>query len=226
MGLPSKHLAIKSNSQDIGGGSKSMWAYVEKERTYEIRPTYVLIALNLAVYLILAVMGGSFLSLSMDVLGTFGQFNLMVRRYGWWWQILTSMFVHVNLPHLLLNMFWLYILGRRSEFLFGKKLFLAVYLFSGITGNIMGLALPLYTVSAGASGAIFGIFGANIMVERAYSGSKLSSTLIYAFLILMINSLVGVNILAHLGGLLFGIAFGYWYGEKVMRRYSYREEWY
>jgi len=203
-----------------------MYVYIERKRTYGIRPTYVLIALNVIVYLILAIMGGSFLSLSMDVLETFGQFNLMVRRYGWWWQILTSMFVHVNLPHLLLNMFWLYILGRRSEFLFGKRLFVLAYLFSGIAGNIMGLALPLYTVSAGASGAIFGIFGANIMVERAYSGSRLSSTLIYAFLILMINSLVGVNILAHLGGLLFGIGLGYWYGERVMKRYIYRDEWY
>ncbi len=203
-----------------------MWTYEEKHQAFELRPTYVLIALNVIIYLVLSVIGGSFFSLSMDVLGTYGQFNLMVLHFGWWWQIITSIFVHVNIPHLALNMFWLYILGRRSEFLFGKKLFVLVYLLSGITGNLLGLLLPLYTVSAGASGAIFGIFGANIMVERAYSGSKLSSTLMYAFLILIINSLVGVNVFAHLGGLLFGIAFGYLYGEKVMRRYFYRNEWY
>ncbi len=203
-----------------------MWTHEGRDRIVDIRPTYVLIALNVLVYFVLAIKGGRIFSLSMNVLETYGQFNLMVRYYGWWWQIFTAMFVHVNLPHLALNMFWLYILGRRSEYLFGKKYFLLVYLLSGISGNLMGLALPLYTVSAGASGAIFGIFGANIMVERAYSGSKLSSTLMYAFLLLMINSLVGVNVLAHLGGLLFGIAFGYLYGERLMRRYFYRNEWY
>ncbi len=203
-----------------------MWTCYERLKILQISLTYVLIALNVVVYLILSVKGGSFFSLSWDMLGTYGQFNLMVRYYGWWWQLITAMFVHVNLPHLALNMFWLYILGRRSELLFGRKLFLVIYLLSGLTGNIMGLALPLYTISAGASGAIFGIFGANIMMERAYSGSRLSSTLLYAFLILMINSLVGVNVFAHLGGLLFGIVFGYVYGEKVIRKYFYRNEWY
>lgn len=203
-----------------------MQAYLERARFFHLRPTYTLIALNVATYLVLSIKGKSFLSLSMKVLETYGQFNLMVLRHGWWWQIITSIFVHVNLPHLLLNCFWIYVLGMRSELLLGKRTFLLVYMMSGISGNLLGLLLPLYTISAGASGAIFGIFGANVMVQRAYSGSRLSSTLIYAFLILMLNSLFGVNVLAHLGGLLFGLAFGYFYGERLMRAYLFREEWY
>ncbi|RLG40062.1 MAG: rhomboid family intramembrane serine protease [Thermoproteota archaeon] len=209
------------------GRLEDMWTYEERRGIPDISPTYILIALNVIVYIALSVEGGSFFSISMGMLEKYGQYNLRVLRDGWWWQLLTSMFVHVNLPHLVLNMFWLYVLGRRSEFLFGRKLFVPIYLLSGLSGNIMGLALPLHTISAGASGAIFGIFGANIMVERAYTGSRLSSTLIYAFIILLINSLFGVNVLAHLGGLLFGIIFGYKYGERVMRRYGiYRHEWF
>ena len=70
--------------------------------------TKVLILVNLAVYVVAGIIGGSFLELSDEVLMLLGQFNYLVLKYGWYFQLLTAMFVHVNIVHLAFNMFWLY----------------------------------------------------------------------------------------------------------------------
>lgn len=146
------------------------------------------------------------------------QINFFVIHYYFLWQPLTSMFVHFGIVHLSFNMLALYFLGNAVEVNFGKKKYLLIYLLSGITGNIASLFLlkylPLvggiadFTPSAGASGAIFGLLGA--IASLGKKSGNLASSLAFALIIFLVNSfLPGVNIFAHLFGLLAGFTIAY-----------------
>lgn len=167
-----------------------------------------MITVNLVVYAYTSVVGGNFLETDLEVLERLGQFNLYVMN-GWYWQLLTSMFVHVNVVHLLGNMFFLLIFGFRAEELFNDEEFFFIYFMSGLSGNLLTLLMPPDTVSAGASGAIFGIFGACVIYLRKRFGQSIMGALMYSFLLLMITAGRGVNILAHFGGLVAGLMIGY-----------------
>jgi rhomboid protease GluP len=172
-------------------------------------PTTFLVMANLVVYLYTSVVGGSFLFTGDSVLYQWGQFNFYVMS-GWYWQLLTSMFVHVNLIHLFLNMFFLLIFGFRAEELFSPEEYFFIYFLSGLSGNLLTLLLmPLDTVSAGASGAIFGIFGACVIYLKKAFGQSIVGALLYSFLLLMMTSGRNVNLLAHFGGLMAGLIIGY-----------------
>jgi rhomboid protease GluP len=177
--------------------------------------TSFLIFTNVLVYAYTSIKSGSFLVTSMDVLRLYGQYNFAVVVQGWYWQLFASMFVHVNLPHLILNMFFLLIFGMRAEeFLKGIRLGL-IYLASGLAGNVLTLLLPLQTVSAGASGAIFGIFGASVICMGKTFGMSVFTALIYSLLFLMLSASEGVNLLAHLGGLVTGLMIGYFSAKNL-----------
>lgn len=176
--------------------------------------TFFLILANLLVYAYTSIKSGNFLETSLDVLKTYGQFNFYVITQGWYWQLFTATFVHVNLPHLILNMFFLLIFGLRAEGFFKGTEFLFIYLASGFVGNLLTLLLPLLTVSAGASGAIFGIFGASVIYIRKAFGMPVSNALIYSFLFLMLSASGGVNLFAHLGGLVAGLVIGYFFAKS------------
>jgi rhomboid protease GluP len=136
------------------------------------------------------------------------------------------MFVHVSIVHLLGNMFFLLIFGLRAEELFSLKEYLLIYFLSGLTGNLLTLLFGLDMVSAGASGAIFGVFGACIIYIRRAIGQSIITALMYAFFLFMINIGPGVNFLAHLGGLAVGLLIGYVLGatrrRSVTPTYEYR----
>ena len=186
-------------------------SYLNKEINCNF--TKIIVAINIIVYIICGFIGGNIVEINTEVLALIGQFNIYVLEYGFWWQLITAIFVHVNIIHLLFNTFWIYILGCRVEKIFGKIPYLAVYFLSGLFGNILTLLiLPPLTISAGASGAIFGIFGALIMFEGV-RGRGVFVALIYAFLIFMMNVGFGINIVAHLGGLIVGLIIGYVYGK-------------
>nr|WP_054752968.1 rhomboid family intramembrane serine protease [Piscibacillus salipiscarius] len=86
------------------------------------------------------------------------KFNPFIAQ-GEYWRIITSMFLHIGLIHLLMNMIALYYLGEVTEKIYGTKRFLVIYFIAGIFGSIASFATN-DSVSAGASGAIFGLFGA------------------------------------------------------------------
>jgi len=160
------------------------------------------------VYAYTSIVGGNFLVTSDEVLLQWGQFNLYVMN-GRYWQLLTSMFVHHNIIHLLLNMFFFLIFGFRAEEFFSPEEFFFIYFLSGLSGNLLTLLLPPLTVSVGASGAIFGTFGASVMYMRKAFGQSITGALIYSFFLLMISTGRGVNIFAHFGGLAAGLIIGY-----------------
>ena len=176
--------------------------------------TFFLIFANTLVYAYTSVKSGDFIVTDFNVLMLYGQFNLAVIAKGWYWQLFTSIFVHVNLPHIILNMFFLLIFGLRAEELFKGREFLFIYFASGLAGNILTLLLPPLTVSAGASGAIFGIFGASVIFMRKAFGMSVFSALVYSLLFLMLSASEGVNLFAHLGGLAAGLVIGYVFAKS------------
>ena len=181
----------------------------EMKSSIKFTPTTFLIIANVLVYIYTSVIGGNFIQTNHTVLSQLGQFNLFVLR-GQYWQIITSVFVHVDITHLALNMLFLAIFGIRAEELFRTEEYFFVYMISGISGSILTLLLmPIYTISAGASGAIFGMYGANIIYMRKTFGQSIVGALLYAFLLLMLTTGEEVNIVAHFGGLAAGLIIGY-----------------
>lgn len=171
-------------------------------------PTYILVALNFAVYIYTSAISGNFIETSFDVILQYGQVNALVFK-GWYWQLFTAMFIHVDILHILGNIFFLFIFGLRAEELFSIEEYLGIYFLSGLTGNLLTLLLGPDMISAGASGAIFGLFGACTIYFRRAIGQSLVTALLYAFFLLMISSGPEVNFFAHLGGLLAGLIIGY-----------------
>jgi rhomboid protease GluP len=175
----------------------------------KLTPTIFLVAANIGVYVFTSVVGGDFIQTSNIALLQYGQFNLSVWE-GQYWQLLTSMFVHVDIIHLALNMLFLLIFGFRAEEFFTTEEYFSIYILAGLSGNFLTLIMmPLYTLSAGASGAIFGLYGAGIMYMRKAFGQSIAGALIYSFLLLLLTTGTGVNIVAHFGGLAAGLIIGY-----------------
>src|SRR4051812_96532 len=137
---------------------------------------------------------------------------------GQWWRLLTSMFVHVGIVHLLLNMWALWLLGFLAERIFGRPTYLFIYFFSGLAGSLATLAWsPASGIKAGASGAILGIVGALLIVFRfarlPYPPRAVRSSfnvmLIYAGATVLYGFFAGgFDNAAHLGGLLSGAIAG------------------
>lgn len=186
------------------------------------KPTYMLILVNFTVYIYTAMISGNFIFTGDEALERYGQVNYFVIN-GWYWQLFTSLFVHVNIIHLLGNMFFLIVFGLRAEELFTLPEYLATYFLSGLAGNSLTLLLGGPTiVSAGASGAIFGLFGACAVYIRRVIGQSLVSALLYSFFLLMVSTAPGVNVLAHFGGLVAGLLIGYVLASRRKFRITYQ----
>ncbi len=176
----------------------------------KFKPTYILIALNIAFYVYTSVEGGNFMNTSGDMLWLYGQVNGLVLYSGYYYQLFTSMFVHASIAHLAGNMLFLLIFGLRGEEMFSLPEYLSIYFLGGLTGNLLSLLLlPLNVPSVGASGAIFALFGAAIIYARRSISQSIIGALIYALFLLFLSSGPGVNAFAHIGGLLTGLLVGY-----------------
>lgn len=176
--------------------------------------TYILIGLNTVGYIVESILSNNLLQINPYVMAFVGQYNYFIMIYGWWWQLVTSMFMHVNIMHFMLNMFWLWLLGLQYERLFGRNSLLLTYLATGLLGNILTLLIsPIQTISLGASGAIFGIFGV-LLIFQGMIGGNIWYSVMYGIIIFIINSGFHVNIWAHLGGLVGGALIGYYYAKK------------
>ncbi|WP_038465516.1 rhomboid family intramembrane serine protease [Arthrobacter sp. PAMC 25486] len=123
------------------------------------------------------------------------------------WRMVTSAFLHsTNFMHIAFNMYALWILGNALEPAFGRARFLAIYLVSALAGSVGVLLLsPIDTVVVGASGAVFGLFGALFVVQKKRGGD-----LRQIVVLLLINAAIGFIIpniawQAHLGGLIAGV---------------------
>ncbi len=177
------------------------------------RPTYILIALNIAVYAYTSFVGGDWVSTNFNAIPPWYQFNFDV-FHGAYYQLFTSMFVHASIVHIGGNMLFLFIFGLRAEEMFSLPEYLGIYLIGGLVGNVLSLVLGPSLLSVGASGAIFSLFGAVVIYARRAVRQSILGALVFAFFLFIINSGEGVNILAHLGGLGFGLLAGYWIATR------------
>ena len=143
---------------------------------------------------------------------------VLVVENGEYYRLITSVFLHFSIRHLLNNMLALFILGDRLEQILGGVRYLLFYLLCGLGANIVSLIFDLkmgdwYTMSAGASGAIFGVVGGLmwiVFMNRGRLGDLSSGQLaVMAFFTLYLGfTSSGVDNAAHVGGLLVGILLG------------------
>jgi rhomboid protease GluP len=192
------------------------------------RPTIILIALNVAIYIYGAVVAGNALYTPDSIVVQWGQVNAFVLYNGAYYQLFTSMFVHASLFHLVGNMLFLFIFGMRGEEIFSLPEFLGIYLVGGVMGNVLSLAFGPGTylapfISVGASGAIFALFGACIIYVRRSIRQSIIGAFVYAFFLLLFSTGPGVNDLAHVGGLILGLLFGYVIASRRKPHEQYTE---
>ncbi len=167
--------------------------------------TKIMIGINVAVYALNLAQGSSLGRTS----GRLFEEGALVILSPWggvgdgeWWRLITAAFLHGSVIHIAMNMFVLYMIGAPIEQAIGRGRFLALYLISGLSGSAGALLLDPNAITVGASGAIFGILGAALILERqrtyVLGGSALSLlviNLVFTF------AIPNISIGGHLGGL-------------------------
>jgi rhomboid protease GluP len=173
--------------------------------------TLILVVANVAMYVYTSIVGGNVLATNYAVNPTIDlvQYNAAILYGGAYYQLFSSMFIHASIVHLAGNMLFLVIFGLRGEEMFSFPEFIAIYILGGLAGNVLSLILGPDLVSVGASGAIFALFGACAIYARRSIGQSVMGAIIFGFFLLIISTGENVNILAHVGGLLAGLAMGY-----------------
>ncbi|MCI2254540.1 rhomboid family intramembrane serine protease [Domibacillus sp. PGB-M46] len=167
--------------------------------------TYVFTAVNVIMFFLMTIAGGS---TATDVLIQFGaKFNPLILE-GEWWRFITPVFLHIGLLHLLMNSMALYYLGTAVEQIYGRLRFLWIYLFSGFTGSLLSFLLTP-NLSAGASGAIFGLFGAllyfGVTKPKLFFRTMGMNVLVVIGINLAFGFTVpGIDNAGHIGGLIGG----------------------
>jgi len=127
---------------------------------------------------------------------------------GEYYRLFTAMFMHYGVIHLLMNMWALWILGRTLETMLGPVRFLAVYLVCGLGGDVAAYVFQPGALTAGASGAIFGLFAVLFVVLRRLRLSTASVVPIIVINLVFTLSVPGISIAGHLGGLATGALVG------------------
>lgn len=176
--------------------------------------TSIILDLNILVFLLMVFSGINIISPSGIELLQWGANRRLETTGGEWWRLLTSMFLHGGIMHLFLNISGLVIAAIFVEPLLGRKKYFILYILSGLCGSLASIWWYPNTISVGASGAIFGLYGAilGLLLTNAFpEGGKKG-------ILMMIGIYVGINLLwgltggidnaAHIGGLLSGALIG------------------
>lgn len=167
--------------------------------------TYILIAIQVIMFIVMELSGGS---TSTETLIRYGaKYNPLIQE-GEWWRFITPIFLHIGIIHLLLNTLALYYVGMATEKMYGSLRFLFIYLFAGITGSLASFAFNS-SISAGASGAIFGCFGALlylVVIDKQLFFRTIGPNIIVMILLNLVIgfSLSNVDNSGHIGGLIGG----------------------
>lgn len=170
--------------------------------------TWIFLAINVAVWLLVQFDANAVLGFGLKI-------NELIAQ-GEYWRLLTAMFLHQSLVHVGTNMLALYVLGVDVESAFGPRRFLTVYLLSGLLGSAFSYLFSP-APSLGASGAIYGLLGALVLyfVQNRqgfgeYGRRRLSNLIgVIALNLFITIALPNIDLWAHAGGLLGGLALGY-----------------
>ncbi len=169
--------------------------------------TMVLVAVNVLVYIVTAVQGGGLSQPGGRVFEEGALVGVLVAD-GEWWRLVGAMFLHASIIHLGFNMFALYWLGGIVETALGTWRYLLIYFATGLAGSAGALVFSgPFAITVGASGAIFGLMGALLVLEYLSTGSLAGQAMTLIVLNLVITfAIPNISIGGHLGGLLGGIA--------------------
>lgn len=168
--------------------------------------TYSLIIINIIMFLLLNIVGNG--SDDAKTLVDFGALHPTLIKAGDYYRLITCSFLHLDIFHIAFNMYALYIVGSQLESYYGKTKFLIIYLFSAFMGSLFS-CLFTDAISVGASGAIFGLFGALLYFGyhyRVFLGSVIRSQVIPLLLFNFALGFIidGIDLSAHIGGLIGG----------------------
>lgn len=188
------------------------------KRMEELQPntwaTYSLVAINVLIWFLLLTKGAGFASTPAEKLFMWGGNAASEVQKGEWWRLLSATFLHSGLMHVFMNMIGLYTAGIIVERIYGSRLFLIIYLGSGLMGSALSLHFSAQqSVSVGASGAVFGVTGALLVavfqhrdkLPRTFSKQTINGIGFFILYSLMQGlSRHGIDNAAHIGGLLGG----------------------
>ena len=182
-------------------------------RRFRATATWVLIAINVLLWLAMLPFGGSS---DPNVLVRFGiKVNSLIVQ-GQFWRLVTPIFLHIGILHLAFNTYALYVFGPQIERFFGPARFLVIYLLSGISGVLLSFVLSPRP-AAGASGAIFGLIGTEVMFFYHYRNAfgQRGRQQLYNLLIVVGYNIAftltvpNIDVWGHVGGLLAGTVLGW-----------------
>jgi rhomboid protease GluP len=185
--------------------------------------TPILIDLNFLVFILMVATGVNFFDPSITDILHWGANMRELTLGGQWWRLITCMFLHFGIAHILFNMYALIYVGVLLEPYLGKLRFAAAYLFTGIFASLSSIAWHIDSPSAGASGAIFGMYGVFLaMLTTNYIDKTARKPLLISIGLFVLFNLVygaagGIDNAAHIGGLLSGLIIGYCYYPSLER---------
>jgi len=190
-----------------------------RSTTSEPVVTYVLIAINVILFLAEGRFGVGSQSGGTTLYDKFALFGPSVAN-GDWWRIITGGFLHAGLLHILFNMYLLYLLGQMLEPAIGSVRFTLIYFVALLAGSLGALVVSPDAVTVGASGAVFGLMGAAAVELRARGVNPFDTGIGGLIVFNLIFSFVfsGISIGGHIGGLIGGAAAGLLFLEADKRR--------
>lgn len=181
--------------------------------------TKALIAANVAIYLITAVQGHGLNDPGGHLFFKWILFGPLVANGGWY-RLVTAMFLHASVVHIGFNMVALYFIGSPVEQYLGKPRYIGLYFVSGLAGSAGALLQAPLTPSLGASGAVFGILGAMLILEWQITGRLAGQAMTWIVINLVISfAIPNISWGAHIGGLIGGIlitlGYAHWRGGRA-----------
>jgi rhomboid protease GluP len=185
--------------------------------------TPILLNINLLVFIAMVATGVSVVEPDIESLLRWGANYRLVTLEGEGWRLLSCCFVHIGIFHLLMNLYALLYIGLLLEPYLGKSRLLAAYLLTGIMASLTSLYWHQLTVSAGASGAIFGLYGVFLamlttnLIEQSARKAMLSSIVVFVGYNLLNGMRGGIDNAAHIGGLISGFLIGYAYYPSLTK---------
>ncbi len=177
--------------------------------------TPVLLITNLAIFILMVILGVSFINPDVESLLQWGANFRPVTVGGEWWRLVSSTFIHIGVIHVLMNMYALTLIGLLLEPYLGKIRFISAYILTGILASLCSLWWNENSVSAGASGAIFGMYGVFLamlstnLIEKDQRKNLLTSIGVFVGYNLIFGLKEGIDNAAHIGGLISGLIIGY-----------------
>ena len=219
--LTSQEQNVFRNPVTTKGKIRGVLAVFKPAKGFIITP--VLIDLNIVVFILMISTGVSIFMPENESLINWGANFRPVTLDGQWWRLITCCFLHIGIFHLLMNMYALLYIGLLLEPLLGWLKFATAYILAGIISSVTSLYWHELTISAGASGAIFGMYGVFLamlstnLVEKTPRKALLTSIVVFVGYNLLNGMKGGIDNAAHIGGLTGGLIIGFLYYPAIKK---------